>query len=132
MEEKGASTVTVEMIKTSATLAGLEFPDDELTSMVQAVNQNLGRYVALHELHIPNNVGPPKVASNAASRRPIVGWLNPSARPAARNEPCRATARKTRTSSQSIGAEPFAATMIRLCIGDLRICRSLISTRITN
>ena len=78
-----------------------------------------------------NRVGPPKVASKAAKRRPIVGWLKPSARPAARNEPWRATARNTRTSSQSIDAEPFAAAMIRICIGARRICRSLISVRIT-
>src|SRR6266851_4793081 len=49
-----------------------------------------------------NKVVPPKVDSNAANRRAMVGWLSPSARPAARIEPCRATARNTRTSSQSI------------------------------
>src|SRR5215472_11618240 len=49
-----------------------------------------------------NKVGPPKLASNAANRRAMVGWLSPSARPAARIEPSRATARNTRTSSQSI------------------------------
>jgi hypothetical protein len=40
--------------------------------------------------HLPgrsNSAGPPKAASKAARRRPIVGWLNPSARPAARKEP---------------------------------------------
>jgi hypothetical protein len=49
-----------------------------------------------------NKFGPPKAASNAANRRAMVGWLNPSARPAARIEPSRATARNTRTSSQSM------------------------------
>src|SRR6202035_5292363 len=78
-----------------------------------------------------NKVGPPKVASKAAKRRPIVGWLRPSARPAARSEPWRATARNTRTSSQSIDAEPFAPAMIRMCIEAHRICRSLILVRIT-
>ena len=53
-----------------------------------------------------NKVVPPKVASNAANRRAMVGWLSPSARPAARIEPCRATARNTRTSSQSIAPRP--------------------------
>ena len=47
-------------------------------------------------------VAPPYVASNPASRRATVGWLSPSERPAARMEPCLATARNTRTSSQSI------------------------------
>lgn len=49
-----------------------------------------------------NRAGPPKAASNEASRRAMVGWLRPRARPAARIEPCRATARNTRTSSQFI------------------------------
>ena len=49
-----------------------------------------------------NKFGPLKAASNAANRRAMVGWLNPSARPAARIEPSRATARNTRTSSQSM------------------------------
>jgi len=56
------------------------------------------------------------VASNAANRRAMVGWLNPSARPAARIEPSRATARNTRTSSQSIDP-PFdgAGRVANLC-----------------
>ena len=59
MEEQSAHAITSEMLKASAAIAGLEFPDDELATMLQAVNQNLGRYQALHELHIPNNVAPP-------------------------------------------------------------------------
>jgi hypothetical protein len=54
-----------------------------------------------------NSAGPPNAASNAASRRPTVGWLRPSTRPAARSDPCRATARNTRALSQSIAAEPL-------------------------
>ena len=53
-----------------------------------------------------NKICPPKLVSNAANRRAIVGWLNPSARPAARIEPSRATARNTRTSLQSIAPPP--------------------------
>src|SRR5437763_3573098 len=65
----------------------------------------------------PNRVGPPKTASNAAIRRPMVGWLMPRARPAARNEPCRATARKMRASFQSSRPEPLLPFMIRPRIG---------------
>src|SRR5439155_8337044 len=72
-----------------------------------------------------NSAGPPKEASKPASRRPIVGSLSPSARPAARNEPLRATARKTRTSSQFIGSEIFAVGMIRIRIAGRRFCRLL-------
>ncbi len=72
-----------------------------------------------------NNAGPPNEASKPASRRPIVGWLSPSARPAARNEPLRATARKTRTSSQFIGAETLTVSMIRIRIAGRRFCRLL-------
>ena len=49
----------------------------------------------------------------------------PTTPPAARNEPCRATARNTRTSSQSIEAEPLPVIMIQYCIVAYRICRSL-------
>ena len=59
-----------------------------------------------------NSVGPPKTASNAAIRRPTVGWLMPRARPAARKEPCRATARKMRASFQSSSPEP----LVRPCM----------------
>jgi len=59
MEEQSAHAVTPEMLKASAAIAGLEFADEEFVSMVQSVNQNLARYQALHELHIPNDVAPP-------------------------------------------------------------------------
>ncbi|HKB91866.1 MAG TPA: amidase [Opitutaceae bacterium] len=59
MEEAGTQTVTADMLKDAATLAGLNFSQEERESMVQAVNQNLSRIAALHKLHIPNNVSPP-------------------------------------------------------------------------
>src|SRR4029077_14016788 len=62
-------------------------------------------------------LGPPKTASTAAIRRPMVGWLMPRARPAARNEPCRATARKMRASFQSSRPEPLLPFMIHPRIG---------------
>ncbi len=51
--------ITAQMMGEAAALAGLEFGEAELQGMVQAVNQNLGRYQALHGIHIPNDVAPP-------------------------------------------------------------------------
>jgi len=50
--------------------------------------------------------GKPGKVPVGSCRRAIVGWLSPIARPAARIEPSRATARNTRTSPQSIAPRP--------------------------
>ena len=59
MAEAGATTVDVPMLKAAATVAGLQFSDETLASMVIGVNQNLGRIETLHAQKIPNNVSPP-------------------------------------------------------------------------
>lgn len=59
LESKPEQKITPEMIKHAAALAGLSFSDDEVAGIVQSVNQNLGRYEALHAIHIPNDVAPP-------------------------------------------------------------------------
>jgi Asp-tRNA(Asn)/Glu-tRNA(Gln) amidotransferase A subunit family amidase len=59
MAEAGTVTIDVAMLRSAATIAGLQFSDETLVSMVQGVNQNLGRIEALHAQKIPNNVGPP-------------------------------------------------------------------------
>jgi len=59
MESKGAQTITPEMIKQAAALAGLTFTDEEIGGIVQTVNQNLGRYEAMRKIPIPNDVAPP-------------------------------------------------------------------------
>jgi len=55
----------------------------------------------------------------------------PSARPAARSEPWRATARNTRTLVPVHRCRAVRGSHDRLCIVDHQICRSLISLRIT-
>ncbi|MET0499277.1 MAG: amidase [Steroidobacteraceae bacterium] len=59
MAEAGATTIDVPMLKAAATVAGLQFSDETLASMVIGVNQNLGRIETLHAQKIPNNVSPP-------------------------------------------------------------------------
>jgi len=55
----GTQGATVAMIKDAARLSGLEFSDEECTAIVDGVNANLNRIVALHEIKIPNDVAPP-------------------------------------------------------------------------
>jgi Asp-tRNA(Asn)/Glu-tRNA(Gln) amidotransferase A subunit family amidase len=57
--EGAAPKITPAMLQAAATIAGLEFTEDEYTSMLQAVTQNLERYNTLHATHIPNDVSPP-------------------------------------------------------------------------
>ena len=59
MAEAGATTIDVPMLKAAASVAGLQFSDETLASMVVGVNQNLGRIETLHAQKIPNNVSPP-------------------------------------------------------------------------
>src|SRR4051812_44815604 len=58
-DKVGGPRISPEMIKQSAALIGLSFSDDEVAGIVQAVTQNLGRYEALRDIHIPNDVSPP-------------------------------------------------------------------------
>ena len=59
MTEAGASKIDAAMLKSAAAVAGLQFSDETLASMVQGVNQNLDRIATLHAQKIPNNVAPP-------------------------------------------------------------------------
>jgi len=59
MSEAGATKIDAAMLKSAATIAGLQFSDATLASMVQGVNQNLDRINSLHAQKIPNNVSPP-------------------------------------------------------------------------
>jgi Asp-tRNA(Asn)/Glu-tRNA(Gln) amidotransferase A subunit family amidase len=59
MAEAGTQTITVEMLQSAATVAGLSFSADELTAMLSQVTKNLERINTLHDTHIPNNVAPP-------------------------------------------------------------------------
>ena len=59
MEEQGKQHLDAAMLKDAAAVAGLQFSDADVDGMVQAVNQNLARIEALHDIHIPNDVAPP-------------------------------------------------------------------------
>src|ERR1700691_21870 len=59
MERDGAQKITPEMLKDALAVSGLSFSDEDQKAMLQSVNQNLNRYDALRELHIPNDVAPP-------------------------------------------------------------------------
>ena len=59
MSAASTQTVTVAMLKDAARLSGLEFSDEECELVLESVNTNLNRIVALHAVEIPNNVAPP-------------------------------------------------------------------------
>lgn len=59
MGAAGTETLTVAMLKDAARLSGLEFSDEECEVILQSVNGNLNRIVALHAIKIPNDVAPP-------------------------------------------------------------------------
>src|SRR5215510_10163072 len=59
MQDAGEKKITLAMIADAMKLSGLEFTEAELTSMVDAANQNLTRYEELRTIHIPNDVSPP-------------------------------------------------------------------------
>jgi Asp-tRNA(Asn)/Glu-tRNA(Gln) amidotransferase A subunit family amidase len=59
MEEEGKQHLDSAMLKEAAAVAGIQFSDADVDGMVQAVNQNLARIEALHDIHIPNDVAPP-------------------------------------------------------------------------
>ena len=59
MSAASAGTLTVPMIKEAARIAGLEFSDEDCAPILESVNGNLNRIVALRDIHIPNNVAPP-------------------------------------------------------------------------
>ena len=59
MSAASTQTVTIAMLKDSARLSGLEFSDEECEVILESVNGNLNRIVALHAVKIPNDVAPP-------------------------------------------------------------------------
>ena len=59
LAETSTFTVTPELVRDAATLAGLDFTPEQCAAVVQALTENLGRYEALHAISIPNDVAPP-------------------------------------------------------------------------
>jgi len=58
-QQAPADRITMEMLKGALALSGLAFSEEDQKSMLQAANQNLGRFETVRTLKIPNNVSPP-------------------------------------------------------------------------
>lgn len=59
MQESDVQEVNLEMTRTAAQLAGLDFSDEELEMMVDGVNQSLRRFEEIRSISIENAVMPP-------------------------------------------------------------------------
>ena len=59
LQETGAESVDLGMMKEAAALAGLEFTDEEYELMVDEVEKNFDHYQEMRQRHIPNAVPPP-------------------------------------------------------------------------
>ncbi|HKW97204.1 MAG TPA: amidase [Bryobacteraceae bacterium] len=59
VQQKSSGSVTRQMLKEAAAVAGLSFTEHELDRMLEGVNQMLARYSGLREVHLDNNVAPP-------------------------------------------------------------------------
>src|SRR6266404_6125755 len=53
-----ANAITKDMVKAAAAVAGLTFTDPQLEMALRTLNDRLGAYKAIWELHIPNDVAP--------------------------------------------------------------------------
>jgi len=58
-ESPAAPAITKEMLRHAATVAELEFSDQELDKMLDDANRNLAQYDDLHKTTLPNSVAPP-------------------------------------------------------------------------
>src|SRR5215510_11872311 len=56
MQQTGAQKVTKQMFRDATAVAGIEFSDEEHEMLVEAVNQNLGRYEEFRKLPLRNSV----------------------------------------------------------------------------
>jgi Asp-tRNA(Asn)/Glu-tRNA(Gln) amidotransferase A subunit family amidase len=59
MDAAGGNAIDAAMLKDAARISGLELSDTECDSIVEAVNRNLSRIVALRAVEIPDDVAPP-------------------------------------------------------------------------
>jgi Asp-tRNA(Asn)/Glu-tRNA(Gln) amidotransferase A subunit family amidase len=59
VQDQGAERVTLEMVTDALKLAGIDATEEERRSMVAGANQALGRYEAVRQMDIPNDVSPP-------------------------------------------------------------------------
>lgn len=59
MSAAGTDRVSAAMVKSAAQLSGLEFDDEECEAILESVNSNRDRMLAIHSMRIPNDVAPP-------------------------------------------------------------------------
>lgn len=59
LEEQKAATVTKEMLREAAAVAGLTFTDQQLDRMLEGVNKNVSLYEAVRKVPLDNSVAPP-------------------------------------------------------------------------
>jgi Asp-tRNA(Asn)/Glu-tRNA(Gln) amidotransferase A subunit family amidase len=59
IEEHKPATITKEMLRAAASVAGVEFTDGQLDRVLDGVNQNLSRYHELRKVPLDNGVAPP-------------------------------------------------------------------------
>ncbi len=59
LEEQKAASVTKEMLRDAAAVAGLAFTDEQIERMLKGVNQNLSKYEELRKVQLENSVAPP-------------------------------------------------------------------------
>jgi hypothetical protein len=59
IEEQQAASVTKEMLREAAAVAGLSFTDPQIDQMLNDLNRNVARYDALRKVELDNSVAPP-------------------------------------------------------------------------
>lgn len=59
LQEQTPPTITKEMLRDAAAVAGLTFTDQQLDAMLSGVNKNLPHYEQLRKIHLDNSVAPP-------------------------------------------------------------------------
>jgi len=59
LEEQKAATITKEMLREAAAVAGLTFTEQQLDRMLEGVNKNLSLYEAVRKVPLDNSVAPP-------------------------------------------------------------------------
>ncbi|HYK78150.1 MAG TPA: amidase, partial [Micropepsaceae bacterium] len=59
LEQQKSPTITKEMLRTAAAVAGVPFTEPQLDAMLAGVNENLAKYRALNKVELDNAVAPP-------------------------------------------------------------------------
>ena len=59
LEEQKPRTITKEMLRTAAAVAGVQFTDPEFDAMLAGANENLAKYQTLRKVELDNSVAPP-------------------------------------------------------------------------